>query len=179
MSDTQQRYEEARRLHEAGRLNDARALYLQVVESQPDHADSLHMLGVLEYSAEHYEAAVEFISRAVGISPQNGQYHNNLGMAYRALDRLDDAIQCYRRALDINAEGFEAEYNLANALAAVAHYQHVLVQAPNHGGVRNNLALALKALGRLQEAREQLSILTKEESKIAAHSVTWASFLWN
>ena len=172
MSDTQQRYEEARRLHEAGRLSDAHGLYMEVIKSQPDHADALHMLGVLEYSAGHYEAAAELISQAVGIDPQNGQYHNNLGMAYRAVDRLDDAIKCYRRGLDIDADGFETEYNLANALAAddelldaVAHYEHVLVRAPEHGGARNNLALALKALGRLQEAQEQLSVLTKAEPK--------------
>ena len=121
------------------------------------------MLGVLEFSAGHFENATEFISQAVGINPQNGQYHNNLGMAYRAVDRLDDAIQCYRRAMDIDKRVGEAEYNLANPLtaaneplAAITHYEHVLARAPNHSGARNNFALALKALGRLQDAREQL-----------------------
>ena len=114
---------------------------------------------------------LSFLARAGSLNPHNSQIPNNLGMAYRALDRLDDAIACYRRALAIDADGLETEYNLANALraaddllTAVAHYEHVLAQSPDHGGARkNNLALTLKALGRLQDARGQLLKLIEFE----------------
>ena len=49
MSDTQQRYDEAKRLHEAGRHGDAHAIYMEVLKTWPNHADTLHMLGVLEF----------------------------------------------------------------------------------------------------------------------------------
>ena len=39
--------EQALQHHRAGRLQEAQALYQQILNTTPDHADALHMLGLL------------------------------------------------------------------------------------------------------------------------------------
>jgi Flp pilus assembly protein TadD len=49
MFDTQQALERGRDLHQAGRLNEAEGLYRQILAVDPNHADGLHLLGVMAH----------------------------------------------------------------------------------------------------------------------------------
>jgi len=49
----------ARGHHQAGRLAQAETLYRQILEEQPNHADALHLLGVIACQAGRYELAVD------------------------------------------------------------------------------------------------------------------------
>jgi tetratricopeptide (TPR) repeat protein len=42
--------------------------------------------------------------------------HNNLGAAFKDQGKLDEAIACYRRALELKPDFAEAHNNLGNAL---------------------------------------------------------------
>ena len=55
--------------HQAGRLAEAEAIYRQVLAQFPDHADALHLLGVLACQAGRPDAAIELIGRAIAINP--------------------------------------------------------------------------------------------------------------
>jgi len=43
-------FADALRMHRAGRLNEALALYRRVLERDPHHADSMHRLGEIAHS---------------------------------------------------------------------------------------------------------------------------------
>ena len=47
--------------------------------SVPDHADALHLLGVLAFQTGHIGAAIDLIGRAIAINPAVAEYHSNLG----------------------------------------------------------------------------------------------------
>jgi Flp pilus assembly protein TadD len=53
--------EQALRHHRAGRLQEAEALYRQILATAPNHADALHMLGVLSAQTGKQEAAAGLI----------------------------------------------------------------------------------------------------------------------
>ena len=40
--------------------------------------------------------------RIIGSDPQNAQAHNNLGVAYEALGKTDEAIEAYSRATELD-----------------------------------------------------------------------------
>ena len=48
--------------HQAGRLDEAESGYRRLLETDPDHADALHLLGVVRHQRGDEGAAVAFIS---------------------------------------------------------------------------------------------------------------------
>jgi tetratricopeptide (TPR) repeat protein len=89
----------------------------------------------------------------------------NLGNWLLSQDRLEEAEQAYRRAIEINPDDEDAHFNRGIALArqrrfdeAVAEYQKTLEIFPDYVEVRNNLANSLIELGRREEAVKQLEL---------------------
>ena len=83
----------------------------------------------------------------------------NLGNLHRELDQLDEAIACYRQALQVRPDYADAGNNLGNALTerglyeeAAESFQRALQARPDFADAHNNLGNALKKLGRLDEA---------------------------
>jgi protein O-GlcNAc transferase len=66
----QQMFAAAMGHHQAGRLNEAERLYLLILQTDPLHADALHLLGVLAHQIGRNDVAVDLIGRAVA---QNGR----------------------------------------------------------------------------------------------------------
>ena len=73
--------------------------------------------------------------------------------------KLDEAVACYRRALELKPDFAEAHSNLGNALKdlgkldkAVACYRRALELKPDSAEAHSNLGSALKEQGKLDEA---------------------------
>jgi protein O-GlcNAc transferase len=117
--------DQALRLHGAGDLTRADALYQQILKSDPTNADALHLRGVVAHQRGKHEDATAQIKRAIDINPRIAEYHNNLGEALRALGELAAAIAAYREALRLRADFAEAHNNLG----LVLHQQGELARA--------------------------------------------------
>ncbi len=155
--------------HQAGRLAEAETIYRQVLAQQPDHARTLHMLGVLAGQTGQLDAAVELIRRAIAQHPEDAAYHNNLGKFLSDGERFEEAIAALRNAIAIQPGYAGAHYNLGFALQkkgeleqAIAAYDQAIRHQPNHATAFNNRGNALKDLGKRAEAmasfREALRI---------------------
>src|SRR4051812_17308906 len=93
-------YRDAFNHHIAGRLKEAEAIYGQILQQVPDHAESLHMLGAIEYATGHAASGAELIEKALAINPNISGAWNNLAEAKRGLKLNDQAMDCYRRAIE-------------------------------------------------------------------------------
>src|SRR5205814_5178487 len=51
--------------HRAGHIAEAERIYRQILTSDPGHADSLHLLGIVAYQRADHERAVDLIQRAI------------------------------------------------------------------------------------------------------------------
>jgi tetratricopeptide (TPR) repeat protein len=91
--------------HRAGRLAEAESLYLMALAVDPGYVDALHLLGVVRQQSGDSAKAVEMIGRAVALAPENSSAHNNVGLAYQSLNRVDDAETCFVRSLQLNPYG--------------------------------------------------------------------------
>jgi len=145
--------------HQAGQLAAAESLYLQILATQPGHADALHHLGVIAHQTGQPDRAIELIRRALVLNPGNAAAHSNLGEVWRKLGRWDEAVTCYRRALALQPDLPEVHHNLGMALAgqgrfdeASAAFRRTLESQPGHVAARVNLGLALQAQGQNDEA---------------------------
>jgi tetratricopeptide (TPR) repeat protein len=93
------------------------------------------------------------------LKPDYAEVHNNLGAAFKTQGKLDDAIACFRRALELKPDSAEAHNNLGAALndqgkpeEAVACYRRALALKPDYAEAHNNLGNAFKDAGKLDEA---------------------------
>src|SRR5262249_35067866 len=98
--------------HRAGRLDEAASGYASVLARAPDDLNAIYLSGVLAAQRGDPQTAVERIGRAIAAKPEIPDFHNNLGEALRALDRLQEAEAAYRRALALDAEHPGALANL-------------------------------------------------------------------
>jgi tetratricopeptide (TPR) repeat protein len=84
---------------------------------KPDFVEARAARGALHYVQGDAEAAVPDLEAAVAADPGNGLILDRLGQAYRALDRLSDAIRVLRRAAVLTPGEATIQLHLANALA--------------------------------------------------------------
>jgi Flp pilus assembly protein TadD len=108
------------RLQEAGDLLGAEACYRRILDSNPDHPDALHLLGVIGYQIGDLDVALDLIQRAIAQNANIADYHNNLGEVCRARGATAAAQQCYEQALRLDPTHIKARNNLAKVLVPVA-----------------------------------------------------------
>jgi tetratricopeptide (TPR) repeat protein len=101
---------------QAGRLEDAERCYRRVLALDPNHPDSLHLLGVVALQSGRRPLALSMIRRAIAADSEVASYHSNLGTLLADLGQTDQAIDCYRRAIALRPDLPEAYINLGNAL---------------------------------------------------------------
>jgi len=127
------------RLHQAGRLAEALAMYRQVLAREPTHPDARHMPGLIEYQLGNAGRAIELIDaavqqapddpfalnnlgeasdcyrQAIAANPANAETHNNLGVALAGESRIPEALESYRQAISIRPDLADGHVNLGNA----------------------------------------------------------------
>lgn len=150
-------------LHEAGRLEEARNCYRNILQSEPEHPDAHHLLGMLAYREGDYETAVLQINRALSRRPANALYLNNLGSACRALGNYEKAQQAFTRAIQVQPGYAEPHNNLGTVLFALGkfveareRYQTALSLKPEYPDAYVNLGSVQQALCQFAEAEASL-----------------------
>jgi len=145
--------------HQAGRLPEAEALYRQILQVDPSHADAHNNLGLALEVRGQLADAISCYERALQLRPDLVEAHNNLGNALKGLGRPAEALASYQRALERKPDYVEALNNLGNALKdqgrlaeAISSYQRALQLSPDLAEGHNNLGSALQAQGQFAEA---------------------------
>jgi predicted O-linked N-acetylglucosamine transferase (SPINDLY family) len=145
--------------HQVGRLAEAEALYRQVLAACPDHADVLHLLGVLAGQTGRTAESIELIGRATAANPGVADYHANLAESYQRSGQWGPAAASLRLALALRPDWAEAHNHLGIALVAghrpeeaLAAFGRAIALRPDFAEAHNNLGGALRGLGRLEEA---------------------------
>lgn len=155
--------------HSAGRLAEAEKAYREVLSTEPQNPEALHLMGVLALQVNKPAQAVELIAQAIRRNSRNAVYFSNLGSALRRLGKLDESIAACREATRLDPDFADAYNNLANALVdrqrdaeAVEALNRLIALRPQVIDQRLMLARALLQLpGRAAEAIEALEALLK------------------
>lgn len=147
-------------LHQAGRLDEARALYERALQHMPRHADALHLLGVIAMQQARYADALDLIARAIEISPQ-AMYYDNLGCSLRGWGKLEAAAESHQQAIALDPGSASAHNNLGLVLlqmrlpaAAAASFRRAAECRPNFADAHCNLGNVLREMGDFGRAAE-------------------------
>ena len=111
----QQLFLSAQRLHQNGQVQGAETLYQQALALNPNHSDSLQMLGVLSQQTGRSDQAVALLRQAISVAPNNANIYVNLGVILGARGETAQAVDAFAEATRINPNFAEAHNNQAKA----------------------------------------------------------------
>jgi predicted O-linked N-acetylglucosamine transferase (SPINDLY family) len=111
--------------HKAGRFEEAESLYKEILQLDPNHYDSVQLLGTIAAQLKQWDKALSLLNLAIKINNSDVGIFNNRGYVLRELKLLDQAL---------------------------IDYDYVIRVIPNYAEAHNNRGLVLKELGKLNEA---------------------------
>ncbi|WP_171133216.1 MULTISPECIES: tetratricopeptide repeat-containing sulfotransferase family protein [unclassified Ruegeria] len=98
--------------YQAGRLQQAAALFSEIVKLVPKHAQAHHLLGLVAFQAGQVDPAVSQLETAVKIQPDNAHFLANFTEVLRQAGRLDQARAVGERAVHLEPGNAAAQSNL-------------------------------------------------------------------
>jgi len=159
----QQAFELARRHHQAGQVGEAESLYRQILSHHAQHADALHMLGLLCQQTGRGAEGVELLQKAVRIDPANPVFRGNLGVLLAMAGRPAEAVVEYEAALRLNPNDAGTRGNLAAALNDLAA-EHLRQDRPDQAIAACTRAITLRP--ELPEAHYNLANAFKDKGDL-------------
>jgi predicted TPR repeat methyltransferase len=162
---------------QAGQVTEAERSFREILATQPDHAESLHLLGAIAAQRGHNDVAMDLIGKAIALDGTAAEFRNSMGNVLCALGRWDDAIASYQQATFLKPRYAEAHFNLGNAFQArdrldeaAAQYERVLTLSPGAIDVQMNLGTVFAMQGKFDAAAAQFQRVKVEAPQLAEAS---------
>jgi tetratricopeptide (TPR) repeat protein len=136
----------------------------QALAIDPNHADTLHLMGLLSLQTRQYDHAVEWIARAIQQNPKP-EYLVSLGRTLQFQGRHQDALNTFDKAVQLKPDDAELWKNLGGALLelkrpqdALLSFQQALKLNPRHWNAAYQCGLLLREAGQLEQALSYLDL---------------------
>ncbi len=143
----------------AGRLEEAKALYGDVLRADAENVDALRMMGTIAFTESRPADAERYLRQSVALAPDFVGAIIDLAQVLKDEGRFEEAISNFRRAIELEPGNVKAQFLLGSALApsaltyeAIEAYQRALELRPSHVGAHLGLGHVLKTVGRQKEA---------------------------
>ena len=121
MTNIQTNLTTAIQLHQTGDFAAAEPLYQRVLQAVPHHLDAMYLLGTLQLQRGRFAEAVELLAQVCAAQPDAAAL-NNLGITYKALGQLNEAVRSFQRTVSRDADYAEAHFNLGEVYQALRRW---------------------------------------------------------
>ena len=153
---------------------EAEAAYEQATTLRPDFAEAHHELGYVRFKINEYDRAITAFTQARMLRPEYAETSRLLGQVYEAKENWSEAVKFYREATVLQPTHATTQYNLGRSLmqtgdleSAIQAFQKAIKLKPDWAAVHYQLALAYLKAGEPDLAREEYTILTTLDQKLA------------
>lgn len=169
--------EQALNLHESGSISEAEEAYLEILSEEPENAEAMKLLGVLNCQQQNYEEGVSYLEAAVEVDDSISEYHQVLGHAYLAVGKVEEGISSLLKAGDLDPGRAEIYGALGDTYQqiqqfedALKAYQRAIVIEPDVLQYKNNAGLSAVFAGQFEIAEEYLAqVIAEDENISSAH----------
>jgi Flp pilus assembly protein TadD len=148
-------------LHQAGKLEEAKSEYQNLLRLYPDNPDILHLSGVLLHQMGQLDIGLERLTRASVLAPQNIAIHTNLLRLYKALKHIPEQEGVLRTLTDLAPDDPNIAMQFGQILLrqkksseAETHLRRCLKIDPGYAGSWNSLGNILEEKGDFYEAEK-------------------------
>lgn len=93
----------------------SREVVLGCIEEQPDDAEAIHLLGMIEFEQGNHAEAIELYKKSIELDPSKEYFYNNLFQAMLADKKIDELIDSLSKAHEDQPESPVISFNLAKA----------------------------------------------------------------
>ena len=149
-------------LHQRGDVAAAQVLYAQVLDADPKHFDSLHLLGLTHVQRGSLERGATLIAAAIALRPDFAEARYNLANALLSLGRAEEALGQLDKAIALNGGDPLYHFERGNALnelgrqaEALRSFEAATRLAPRYAEAYNNMGIVLKEQGSFADAVRQ------------------------
>ncbi|MEI7455500.1 MAG: tetratricopeptide repeat protein [Nitrosomonadales bacterium] len=178
MTNTAQTLQSAVKKHQAGDVCAAKALYLSILQSQPDHPEANHNLGVLALQDNTPQASLAYFVTALNADPTKSQYWLSYIDALFLADLREDARAVLTFARQQGLQGNEVDaldarlnQDIKRASEPDLPHKKISAKKSNDPSAQEiNSLIALFSSGRLTEAESLAKSMTEH---YPAHWVGW------
>jgi predicted TPR repeat methyltransferase len=134
--------------HQQGDFSTAESAYLELIKSDPNNADTLHLLSILYGQNLDSAKGLEYVERAIALQPKVPTFYNSLGNCHRRAGNFELAKQAYLQCLALDSSSATAHNNLGNVYfqlsefdQAIHHYHEAIKINPEFADSHFNLAM--------------------------------------
>jgi len=120
-------FQVATQYHNSGNLAQAQSIYQQILKVLPNHAEAMHLSGVIAYQSGKNDIAEKLIIKAIRIKPDMDEAYNNLGTLLEGVGRFEESLIQYQKSLEINSRNATVYFNLANVFRVLGHLDKAMV----------------------------------------------------
>jgi len=131
----------------------------QILIINPNHFDTIFLLGSMSVKAKSFDIAEKFLNRAIQIQPNNIEAYFNLGILFKEMRNFKKSISYYQKAIQIHPKHALAYNNLGIVFKETRQFQKAkncfqksIKINPNYAGAYNNLGNIFKELGEYKKA---------------------------
>lgn len=128
------------------RIDEAEAVYRDILKTAPDTPEALNFIGMCALSRGDFAAAQHGLEQAARLEPTEPEIWKNVGITHLAQHQADDALDAFDRALGLEPMHFAARLHRGAALEqlgrideAAAAYFGAISAAQNRGKWRNDM----------------------------------------
>ncbi|MDT8399502.1 MAG: tetratricopeptide repeat protein [Pseudomonadales bacterium] len=154
-----QLYQSAVNLFQQKQLDKARDCLHNILQTDPMHSESNHLLGIIATHLGQHEEARRLVRRALENSPLEPEFFVSYGLILQGLGELNAALAAFERALQLDAANALTQLHMANLCLSMNRLEQALIACmqairlqPERVDARNSLGLILINLQRPDEA---------------------------
>jgi tetratricopeptide (TPR) repeat protein len=138
-------------------------IYRKLVEAYPDDERALTLLGIAHFGQFEFAEAARYLEKAVKVAPEFAPAYNQLGYAYRFLERYPEAektFSTYTRLIPNDPNPFDSYAELllktGRFAEAIVQYRKALAVDKFFANSYAGIAACLAYQGRHDAARDEL-----------------------
>ena len=172
MENKEKKFNEAKQLHQSGKIIEAQKIYLSIIKDDPSDHRIFFLTGTSYLQLKNFEKAMSYLNESIKINPEFSHSYNSRGIVFSEMKEFKKAIEDYDKAISYNPEFLEAHLNKGISLKNLKKYDEAKKSFEDcieinslNPKIYHNLGNLLKECKKFEEAKSayEKAILLKDD----------------